>query len=1388
MKASSGSRIATGRKDPGISARLTKKELLEQSGKLREENLQLAAHNEELRNSLSRMEKSWEWYADLYEFAPVGYFALEYDGLIRAVNRTGASMLSREKRDLIGKPFISFVHPEDHPAFARHSENVLRDAVPCHCELRMTGPDGSFFYARIECKAVRDKDGNLLEIRNTLSNIHERRLLEGKYQRKSAVLRAIIDATDVMLVYFDKDFNFVWVNPAYANACRKKPEELAGRNHFELYPDPENELIFRRVRQTGKPVFFKDRPFEFPDQPERGITYWDWSLVPHRNEADQVVGLVFSLRETTRYKQAQMELAASEERLRRIAETSTDIIFQTDIEGIVTYSSPALKSMGYDPVGVIGHSFSEFLPAEELSKGEDLLKKVTGGMKISLVEIQVLGADGNLVPCEISVSPVHRGGRIIGVQGIARDITERKAAEKALLESKAQLETVFDHMTEGLVMADLDGRLLRWNPSAVEIHGFQDEREYLRSLADFTDIFELAAADEGVLPLERWPLSRILQGETLNNLEIDVRRLDCDWQRTLNYGGSLARDRDGKPLLAILTLSDITERKKAEEEIRRSNRLLKGIKRIFEAGLVCGSDEELARVVLQVAEEITDSKFGFVGEIGPDGLLHDMAISDTGWEQCAMADQDGHRKPPGNFKLCGLYGHVLAEGRSLLTNEPGAHPASIGTPPGHPHLQSFLGVPFSYDGSAIGLIALANREGGYRKEHRRALEGLAPAFVETLFKTRVERALKASEAQARSHAERFKQFFDFTPMPVWIAHDPECRVITGNLSASRLLEVSPEINVSQQGEQRTPPLRVFSGGRELRPGQMPLQQAVRNKTRVDSIEIDIVTAGGKSYRMLGTAAPLLDVDGRVQGGIAAFVDISERRWMEEQLLQAKQEWEKTFDSVPDLIAILDNRHRIIRANKAMSERLGMSPGQSIGMRCFSCVHGEDKPPEDCPHVLTMRDGREHLAEVFEENLGGYFLVSTTPLFNEQGEVFATVHVARDITERKQSEEKLLESERLFKTAEKIAHFGSWQLDLDVNTMQWSDEVFRILGLEPQQFEPAYEDFLQAVHPGDRERVHTAYTRSLETGSLFYEIDHRIVRLLTGETRYVHGKCEHVRDEVGRVTSSVGMIHDITERKLAEEQIRLLNLELQNNISMLEEANRELERSNRDLQQFVNIASHDLQEPLRTVSSFMQLFRRRYHGRLDEKADTFIDFAVEGTGRMQELINDLLTFSRAGGGEMRIVPLALQDLVNGVLMTLRTAIQESGMEVIVERLPNVQGDETQLTHLLQNLISNAIKFRRAVPPRIHIFAEQKNSEVIVCVRDNGIGFDPAHAEKIFMIFQRLHSREEYSGTGIGLAICKKIVDRHNGRIWVESEPGKGSVFCFSLPDGRETDYG
>ena len=332
---------------------------------------------------------------------------------------------------------------------------------------------------------------------------------------------------------------------------------------------------------------------------------------------------------------------------------------------------------------------------------------------------------------------------------------------------------------------------------------------------------------------------------------------------------------------------------------------------------------------------------------------------------------------------------------------------------------------------------------------------------------------------------------------------------------------------------------------------------------------------------------------------------------------------------------------------------------------------------------------------------------------------------------------------------------------------------------------------------------------------------RIARTVSEKNDFTVRASLHAEGEIGILTTAINQMlsgiqererslkefasalqEEVSERKKAEEQLRVLNATLELRVARRTE---DLQRSNRDLEHFAYIASHDLQEPLRSVGSYVQILAQRYQGQLDAHAHEFVGFIVEGVKRMETLIHDLLAYSRVGTRTEPLVPVDCESALQAALADLHTAIEESGATIAHDKLPIVVANAQQLSQLFQNLIGNAIKFRREEPPRIRITARRVTLQVLEAIsppesvrgalragdwlfgiQDNGIGIAPEYRDRVFVIFQRLHSRARYSGNGIGLAICKRIVELLGGRIWLDSAGGEGSTFRFTLPEGRNAD--
>ena len=508
------------------------------------------------------------------------------------------------------------------------------------------------------------------------------------------------------------------------------------------------------------------------------------------------------------------------------------------------------------------------------------------------------------------------------------------------------------------------------------------------------------------------------------------------------------------------------------------------------------------------------------------------------------------------------------------------------------------------------------------------------------------------------------------------------------------------------------------------------------------------------------------VQGRIRGAVINVIDVAPQKRAEESLRQ-NDEWLKfTLNA-----AGIGLRHRGAEENKVSDQQFrlyGLEPAEKwiSRERWLQLIHPEDRERVEIEqsHARNLADPHDIEFRAVWPDGSVHWLLCRGRTFHE-GSGAQKIEITIDITERKRLDEARRESERRFRLITETIDDVFWISDPELRKILYVSPAYeRIWGRPTDQ---VYEDpssFLAAIHPDDGAKVYAGLAR-MKSGVAF-ELEFRIVRP-DGTVAWIWEQAFPVRDATGKLECYIGIAQDITERKAMEEAIRVHS--------------EKLARSNEELERFAYVASHDLQEPLRMVTSFTQLLANRYSGRLDETADRYIHYAVDGAKRMQQLIADLLAYSRVESKELDLRQIDCGAVVSAALRNLQVAIEESGASIDTGPLPALWADQGQLTQVFQNLLANAIKFRKVEEcPRIHISSVDSDGEWTISVQDNGIGIEPQHAERVFRMFQRLHTRDEYPGTGIGLAVCRKVVERLGGKLWVESEPGAGSTFRFTIP--------
>jgi PAS domain S-box-containing protein len=790
-----------------------------------------------------------------------------------------------------------------------------------------------------------------------------------------------------------------------------------------------------------------------------------------------------------------------------------------------------------------------------------------------------------------------------------------------------------------------------------------------------------------------------------------------------------------------------TQHKQTEEQIRRHTAVLAAINKVFRESFKCETDEEIARTFLSYAEELTGSKFGFICEVNQAGCLDTIAISDPGWNACRIPKADAVLMLR-DLEVRGIRGRVIKDEGSVIANDPGSHPDWIGFPEGHPRITRFLCVPFKLVSKTMGMIGLANKESDYDLADQEDIETLSVAFVEALSLKRMEMALKELE-------ERFRQVAENAQEWIWEVNADGLYTYASPVVEKMLGYKSEEI----VGTKHFYDLFHPEDREALKKSAF---EVFANKQSFRELINRNVHKNGKTVWLSTSGVPIVDKKGNFLGYRGTDIDITDRKRTEEQLRLVSLYTRSLIEASLDPLVTISADGKITDVNEATIKATGVPRKNLIGSDFSDYFTEPEKARAGYRKVLTdglVIDYPLTLQHRFGKTMD--VLYNATVYRNEKGEIQGVFAAARDITERKRAEDALSASEIRYRRLFEAAKDGILILDagtggiIDANPF-----LLQMLGYTHEQLLGKklwdiglFED-IEACKVAFKKLQTEGYIRYENLGLETTDRKHIDVEFVSNVYWVNHRKVIQCN------------IRNITERKQIEKTLK----------KTLDE----LERSNKELEQFAYVASHDLQEPLRMVASYTQLLEMRYKDKLDSDANDFINYAVDGANRMQRLINDLLVYSRVGTRGKPLEPVDSQSALGQAIVNLEVFISENQAIITNDDLPPVIADSIQLVQLFQNLVDNAIKFRSDKTPYIHVSVKQEGNEWVFSVRDNGIGIAPQYKERIFVIFQRVHSREEYSGTGMGLAICKKIVERHSGRIWVDSKPGEGSTFYFTIP--------
>lgn len=542
----------------------------------------------------------------------------------------------------------------------------------------------------------------------------------------------------------------------------------------------------------------------------------------------------------------------------------------------------------------------------------------------------------------------------------------------------------------------------------------------------------------------------------------------------------------------------------------------------------------------------------------------------------------------------------------------------------------------------------------------------------------------------------------------------------------------------------------------------PFSYECRILTRDNSLKT--IFAHGKVHK--NNKNELVEITGIVQ-------DITEAKKAKTELEAANKELSILFNSIDEVFFSVNMvTLKVIQISATCEKLYGYKQAEFVDnyMLWLDIIHPDDK------YLITDEDQMLRKGEqvnnqyriIRKDNKIRWVETKITPTLDKDGNLIRVDGITRDITKRKKAESALHKSEEQYRQIVETAQEGIWMIDANSNTTFVNKKMCDMLGYsQSEMMGKRLFDFMDE----EGRKIAEAGIQKRKRGDSSVTFDFKFITK-TGSPLWTFLCDSTVYDDNGNYMGALAMVTDITKRKHDEEL-------LQKSQRTLEINNQKLEQKNKELEQFAYVASHDLQEPLKTTISFVDIFKQQYSGKLDARADKYLTYITQASDRMHVLIKDLLDFSRIGHNK-DIEQVDCNLILNEVITDLNTTIKDSGTEIKAGPLPVITGYATELKQLFQNLLTNAIKFtKKNVPPRISITAEKKQDYWQFAFSDNGIGIDKQHSERIFIIFQRLHTRSEYEGTGIGLSHCKKIVELHRGKIWVESTPNEGSTFYFTI---------
>ncbi len=1354
-------------------------------------------------------------YNHLVQLTNTSFLTISRAGYIIDCNPVAAKILEKSPAFLPHAIFANLLDTSDSAIFNSWIEKAWLTNTELYLPVKLRLQNNKV--ATIEIQAFTSQETNTAKLYISLQNTQEQqRKRESEEKYKTLIEQAydgviIYDFTGAILDFNDKAHN-------YLGYTHQEFEKLTLTDLFYDEDIAKNPITFNKLKE-GKAVV-DHRKLKRKDG--TGIEM----EINSKMMPDGTV-IVFGRDITQRIKEA-----AEMQRLSKIIQNSRDEIFLLNSETLLfEYANDAaLKSVGYNAEELYQLTPAEIkwdYPPNALS--EVLAPLKNGEQEKVYFETHHQRKDKTKYPAEVYVQLIDIGSKEVFLYN-SRDITERKKAAVELLEKEKYFRTLIEHSSSAIILFDAAGNFIYQSPVVEKIVG------YPGSEASYSNLLHFIHPDDEQPFLHK--LGEILK--TPGGTVTGQYRFKHEQGHYVWLEGTVTNLLDIEYIHALIgNYQDISERKEAEELLKAERLLLRTlidnlpdpiyVKDVEGRKIIANKEDQIFMALACEEDAIgkTDLEL-YPGKWGEAGHAFDLAVMETGIaeyeKEIFYTDRNGKEhwllvsKIPLQNAAQKVIG-VLGIGRNITVRKQ-MEGALVKSNERYQYItMATFDAVWDWDISAGTVYRGEGFETlfGYDLKMHDSKKG---EWEQLIHQDDIKRVLDSFETALQSNAVNWQNEYRYKKANEEYATVIDKAIIIRNNVGKAIRMIGAMQDITQQKhvqqklveaegrfralvENSTDGIAILEEDGQpnyLSPSMQRIlgysveEGMVLNKFTLvhpdDKIEMEKsfqyavqnpgLAVKGYTFRIKhkdgswrwldDTITNMLHVPA-INGFIENFRDVTEKLIIENRIITEKDLSDSLINNLPGIFFQIIN-NRLYRWNKNFEVLCGYTPDELKYLQPVDLFTEQHKGSAAAFFARSQHETTTVTELLFitkqNEAIPFYFNAISLTVANEE----CIIVMGFDIRDRKEKEEKLRISNERFEYVSKATFDAVWDWDIENRELVLGENFGKYFGYVSGTTKSNLSTWNNNIHPDDYVRISNSLEKVIEGPENIWVDEYRF-RRFGGDYAYVQDRGIAIRNSNGKAIRMIGAMHDVTEQKRDEEKVKLLNEQLAVKAFALSSSNNELEK-------FAYVASHDLQEPLRMISSFLQLLQRKYEHQLDDTARKYIHFAVDGADRMKTLINDLLEYSRVSTAKDASGNTDMNEVMDTVKAIFIISIEEAGAVIHCDHLPVLPGTQkTLMIQLMQNLIGNALKYHSTSEPVITVKAHEEESNWVFSVTDNGIGIDPAFEEKIFVIFQRLHNKDEFSGTGIGLSICKKIVEMHGGRIWVEQNKAGGSTFYFTI---------